>query len=62
MSLHDAAVLSGQISPIFSDGPDLALRKWCIEKAETLNPKDAGDLIKKAAGIYNWITKGATNE
>lgn len=58
MSLHDAAVLSGQ-EPIFTDAPEVALRKYCLEMAMGLGdkPANAGELISKAAGIYNWLTK-----
>lgn len=57
MSLHDAAVLSGQTSPVFDLMPDTKLKLECLHMAMTLQPKDAGDLIKKAAGIYNWLTR-----
>ena len=34
---------------------EIELRKYCLDLAIALRPKDAGDLIKKAAGIYSWI-------
>lgn len=37
--------------------PDGELRKQCAEWAAKMNPKDAGELIRKASGIYRWITQ-----
>lgn len=32
----------------------------CLRMAQGLNPKDAGDLIRKAAGINRWLTRDET--
>lgn len=63
MSLYDAANLSGgqpSLSDILAkveDSHEIATRKYCIEVAMSLGerPKDAGELIRKAAGIYSWL-------
>lgn len=35
------------------------LRKFALEMAVVTNPKDAGQLISRASGIYRWLM---TNE
>lgn len=63
MSLHDAATLSGRIAKV-TESYEVQLRKYCLEMAMSLDekPKNAGELISKAAGIYNWLTKQVDND
>lgn len=40
---------------------DMNVKMECLRMASALpNNRNAGDLIKRAAGIHTWVTKGET--
>lgn len=56
----------GEGEPTIPVADDITLRRWCAEQAiimlsSSKSSYNMGDVIRKAAGLYSFITRGQAN-